>query len=425
MPHNESDEPYVILIRHASREVRWDTSEKQHPMEKLRPHTTAAIKGKSDFKTKGFSRTYALVGHLCDELENRKACVVALRHSKHEVAHQTAEVYEKAFNKRGLIVGKGQCCCDLTPKPSSQGAEVTQTDNICISLRELKDKAETRSTRDAYVLIGHQPQLTQIARRLLRRPLPFVDSGDDDCDSRRRRLCKTLPLGNSLPFNSLPLGSSEAACIKFGDKPRLLWVLTEKPEDLLKDLKDKIESKYDVAKFFLGSFAVNTGLLLNAGIWGRPEAWRGAPNARLLAYAAIVFALVSLIFTAFTLFSYDSLRMPPSLWAEPSEQSEDSDPPKWSVSRPPSQAQIIIYYAMMHIWSAFFMPAVISALVAIGCLVFALACRDADWLPPKPVLSFPLWGISAAVEIIVFSLLLLLSLLLFYQWKKPRLGTED
>ena len=87
--------------------------------------------------------------------------------------------------------------------------------------------------------------------------------------------------------------------------------------------------------------------------------------------------------------------------------------------------QIILYYEMMHIWSAFFMPAVISALVAIGCLVFALASRDADWLPPEPVLSFPLWGISAALEIIVFSLLLLLSLLLFYQWKKPRLGTED
>jgi hypothetical protein len=426
MLNNESDEPYVILIRHASRELRWDMSEEKHRMEKWKPHgTTAAIEGKSDFKTKGFPRTYALAGRLCDELENREACVVALWHSEHDVAHQTAEVYEKVFNKRGRIVGRRQCCSDLTPKPSSQGAEVEQTKNICTCLRKLKtrpvirrrrlynkqkvvdsgaDDSDSRQTRDAYVLIGHQPQLTQIARSLLRRELPF---------------------GNSLPFNSLPLGSSEAACIKFGNKPRLLWVLTEKPEALLKDLKDKIESKYDVAKFFLGAFAVNTGLLLNAGIWSRPEEWRGAPNAQLLAYAAIVFALVSLIFTAFTLFSYDSLRMPHSLWAEPSEQRKDSVPPKWSVSRPPSQAQIILYYEMMHIWSAFFMPAVISAFVAIGCLVFALVCRDANWLPPNPVLPFPLWGISAALEIIVLSLLLLLSLLLFYWWKKPRLGTED
>ena len=33
------------------------------------------------------------------------------------------------------------------------------------------------------------------------------------------------------------------------------------------DLKDKIKSKYDVAKFFLGAFVVNTGLILNAGVW--------------------------------------------------------------------------------------------------------------------------------------------------------------
>jgi hypothetical protein len=259
-----------------------------------------------------------------------------------------------------------------------------------------------------------------LTRLLTRGPtIPIEDEDEDGCATN-------FSLATRCPAILSPLGSSEVACIKFGNKPRLLWVLTEKPEDLLKDLKDKIESKYDVAKFFLGAFAVNTGLLLNAGIWGRPEAWKGAPNARLLAYIAIVVALVSLIFSAFTLFSYDRLRMPPSLWAEPSKQRRDSDPPKWSVSRPPSQAQIILYYEMMHIWSRFFIPAVISALVAISCLVFALACRDADWLPSKPVRSFHLWGISAAPEITVLLLLLLLLLLLFfYRWKRPRLGTED
>jgi hypothetical protein len=52
MPNNKSDEPYVILVRHASRERRWDKPEDEHAMENWTSWTTASIQGKSDFKTK-------------------------------------------------------------------------------------------------------------------------------------------------------------------------------------------------------------------------------------------------------------------------------------------------------------------------------------------------------------------------------------
>jgi hypothetical protein len=355
------------------------------------------------------------------------------------VAQQTAEVYEKVFNERKRFQGQGgvTCCGDLTPETTgsaerlvaliecscdlalqARGArdEVAEqpevlgrTERVVRQLNRLENsQGDSGGARRAYVLVGHQPQLTHIARRLL--------------NGRFRRF---------LPGDSLPIGNSEVACIELGSKSRRLpWVLTQKPAPLLEELKDKIKSKYDVAKFFLGAFVVNTGLILNAGIWGQPESWATAPIASFFAYAAIVVAMVSLLFTAITLFSYDSLVMPETFWSEPSEQRKgfwrskrpwsDGKPPRWSVSRPPSQAHVILYYEMMHVWNAFSMPAVSFAFVALGCLVLALICRGEACLPfAVPTLPVPGW-----TSFVVVTVILGLSLF-FYWWNKPRLGTED
>jgi hypothetical protein len=107
----------------------------------------------------------------------------------------------------------------------------------------------------------------------------------------------------------------------------------------------------------------------------------------LLAAFGIVMALASLIFAAATLFSYDSLMMPESLWSESTDKPPRSDrslprrPPKWSVLRPPSQAQAILFYEMMHVWKWFFMPALGLAFSAIVFLLCALALRDVS-VPP-------------------------------------------
>jgi hypothetical protein len=49
--------------------------------------------------------------------------------------------------------------------------------------------------------------------------------------------------------------------------PTLLWLLTEKSGSLVTELKDKLRSKVDTAKFFLGALAVNAGLLVNTNLW--------------------------------------------------------------------------------------------------------------------------------------------------------------
>jgi hypothetical protein len=267
-------------------------------------------RGKSDFDTKGLPLTYEFAGRLCDELESRRIAVRKIFFGEHAVARSTAHVYARVLETRDgsknssrLLPLKLRCCpsVELTPH---QGPSRLET-----FAARLRTRDADSSGKVAYIVVGHQPHLTDLARTLLK--VGF------------------LPGRNSLPGNSLPFGGSEAACIQLGyrsrlrwHRPRLLWLLTEEPAPLLDDLKDKIKSKYDVAKFFLGAFVVNTGLLLNASVWGHPQQGQEeSAIASLLMYTAISSALVSLIFTAATLFSYDALMMPKDLWSEPGGES--------------------------------------------------------------------------------------------------------
>jgi hypothetical protein len=88
----------------------------------------------------------------------------------------------------------------------------------------------------------------------------------------------------------------------------------------------------------------------------------------------------------------------------------------WSVSRPPSQAQVVLFYEMVHVWKVFFMPALFLAFLAIALLVVALAHRatliPAHW-------RFGVTGFGVAV----FAVFILV--LVFYRWKRSRLGFED
>jgi hypothetical protein len=144
---------------------------------------------------------------------------------------------------------------------------------------------------------------------------------------------------------------------------------------------------------------------------------------------SILSALISLVFTAATLFSYDSLLMPSKFWSESSELGDEPSsrlkrflgklPPKWtvsrwSVSRPPSPAHVVLFYEMVHVWNVFFIPAVILAFVAIGCLTMALVCRGESCLP-----SVGWW------LFVILALVVGLALLKYYWEKEPRLGSED
>lgn len=414
---NGAGKSYVILVRHASRVVRWDKPEAEHTIKNKQHYP----RGVSDFDTEGEPLTYALAGRLCDALEDLDTHlkVKKIICGKHLAAKQTAKIYKDVVTDRRLFCGNepetnpDQGTHWLTPNEASQETINSEVDKVVNEICVAQAGDANPQTTFACILVGHQPYLTDIARHLLNRKLP----GD-----------------------SLPLAGSEAACLRIDDERRLCWLITEKPKDLLADLKDKIKSKYDVAKFFLGAFVVNTGLILNAGVWGPEGLLHESPLIdKILAGIAILAILVSLGLTAATLFSYDRLMMPESFWSGSSKLEDEhwgrrplsfglektTSPPKWSVSRPPSQAHVVLFYEMVHVWKVFFVPAVLSAFFAVGLLVVALIHR---------VASAPLR--SDQPEYLVFSVILLLAFFAvaalaflapsgLYDKKKPRLGVDD
>jgi hypothetical protein len=402
MTQRKVAECYVVLVRHASRERRWDKREAEHKIRNEQRYARAI----SDFKTEGEPLAYALAGRLCDELKDQRQSfeVRNIVYGEHLAARQTAETFEEVLRKRELLKGERRCQPWLTPKKHTQHEIMVGVRKIIEQTRVIRNRSANLQPKPVCIFIGHQPYLTRIARDLLH---------------------------GALPGDSLPLGPSEAACLRLGDKQYLWWLLTEKSTDLLTELKDKIKSKYDGAKFFLGAFVVNTGLILNAGLWGSDGLLRNALLIdKLLAGLAIIATLVSLALTAATLFSYDRLMMPENFWSDSSEQGNESQcnaarPAKWNVSRPPSQAVVVLFYEMIHVWKVFFVPAIISAFLAVGLLVVVLAHRGVG-TPlrggrPEPLASS--WDLLVALLIMA-----MLAFLIPAQWhdsRKPRLGVDD
>jgi phosphohistidine phosphatase SixA len=371
----------VILVRHARRDVGSNMMEAKQSMAGWNPSLEQV---QPSYKEKGLPLTLSIANRVLEELGPIK--VVQIWHSPHAVAAQTAKAYEWAISSRT------QRKCSPKPVPALDPDTGSAPEVVELLAKEHCPPAVPDGS--AIILVGHQPMLTAVAGALAR---------------------------NKLPADTLPLGGSEAACIELyeGKAATLLWMLTEKSDDLLKDLKDKIKSKYDVAKFFLGAFVVNTGFLFSSTIWGVSDV-----VALLLIMAGFVLALIALALTAATLMSYDALQMPTEFWTEPPaggrRNRRNPRPKKWSVLRPPSQAHVVLFYEMIHVWNAFFIPALVCAFASIASFIVAMVhTRFAIVAGREPGLA------DLAVMIIVAVAALLVPLVIYYPHNEPKLGFED
>ena len=376
-------EKYLLLVRHASRDQQWHQSESEHSMQGWAEPRIA------DFAKPGYPKTAAMTALLANVLleEAADSYIDGICHSPHLVAAQTAEVMMMVLNQYQLLTGSNEEKAVLAPGE-------LQSEPVS-NLGEMWVHGDSNGNRDSYtILIGHQPDLTDLAVKLL---------------------------GSALPTKSLPLGGSEIACIRLGAEPRLVWLLTAKGEKLLEELKDKIKSKVEIAKFFLGAFVVNTAILLTTELWQT-----SLLPLQITAAVALVCTLLSLLLTASTLFAYDELMTPVSLWggskglAQGSPNGANNDWPRWNVRRSPSQAHMVIYYEMIHIWNVFFLPAMATAFIALVAAVVVLVFGDAG----GGAAGWP----ATALNLLIFGLLVVVTCLLVYfywRWNRPVLGVDD
>jgi phosphohistidine phosphatase SixA len=372
---------YLLLVRHASRDTRQLCAEREQRMEGWQADLGVAL---PDFKLKGLPRTLAIADRLAEELGD--VTVTQIRHSPHRVASQTAAAFGMVFAKRERADCPGEADPLLDPDHGSAPA-------LAKTLRELA-AADKFKPGTAVVVVGHQPMLTAIAR----------------------------DLAPELPAGTLPLGGSEAACFELaGDGcATLLWMLTEKDDKLMAELKDKVKSKYDVAKFFLGAFVVNTGFLLSGQIW-QVESLAAKGCVAL----GFILVLVGLALTAATLMSYDRLLMPTEFWTgaggKPAGEGQVPRPRRWTVLRPPSQAQVLLFYEMVHVWNVFFLPALGCAFAALAAFLVALFY---DNLLRDAAAGLP-WFLTAGLAALLAGSALAIPLVAHYRPHRPELGFDD
>jgi phosphohistidine phosphatase SixA len=380
------DRRYVILVRHASRDFKSNPDESKQKMSGWRPDFESVT---PDFEVKGLPLTLAIAHRLADELGPVK--VTHVWHSPHVVAGQTAEAYRWVVSERTQHV----CSQDSAP---ALGPDRETENETAEFISELLTTSDGFGAGSAILVVGHQPMLTRLARLLTRK---------------------------KLPVDTLPLGGSEAACLEMqdGKAAALIWMLTEKSSDLLADLKEKIKSKYDVAKFFLGAFVVNTGFVLSGEVWKVSN-----PFSKGLVFAGFFLTLVALALTAATLLSYDALLMPKEFWTGSSAENQGDRqhrrPNKWSVQRPPSQAQIVLFYEMVHVWKVFFLPALFCALAAVFAFLVALAHNSLyPGVQRSGSADVGLGPLMAIAAVAVGALVL--PLVFYYRRNRPNLGFED
>jgi phosphohistidine phosphatase SixA len=198
----------------------------------------------------------------------------------------------------------------------------------------------------------------------------------------------------------------------------LRWVLTpgRHAKEVLPELREKIKSKMDAAKF-LATFVTATlgfqlGLMfdttklkdLQGALVPRPAAAVG------LAVAAVLLALSAGLFFL-TIFAYDSLLMPPSLWGNKKPHSLAKQP-RWLVQRPPSSSVWILLQNMQRVWFGIFTPGVFILLAALLLEAGVIFYMRVDLRYAVPVAVVMVVAVAAC-----------LTMVLTRAW--PRLGSQD
>ncbi len=129
--------------------------------------------------------------------------------------------------------------------------------------------------------------------------------------------------------------------------------INEDDEKVTVQLRDKIKSKMDVAKFFSSFIPLFLGLAFKDMITSLNST---DPEVYWTAWIGILSILLALAFSIATMFALDRLLMPPEFW---------KSPPAASLNR-------TLKNEMVSAWIRLFYPAVLCFLVGIAAFLGAL-----------------------------------------------------
>jgi hypothetical protein len=259
--------------------------------------------------------------------------------------------------------------------------ETPTEDNLVPQLRDCPHDHGGNAT----LVVGHQPQLSWIADRLL----------------RAGRLRRKPPV---------PIDRAGLVCIALEGRrhrrARLAWAISFDDQAVAQEVREKIRLKMDTAKLLTG--ALTLGLTVIFGVLFDNDQVAGLAERRWAVQASAVLLMAAAALYFATMYAYDGLLMPDRFWGErrPASQRRWFNRDRgWLVQRPPSSTAWVLYQNMMRVWRNLFSSA--SLLVGAGIALLGYgALRLKPWTA--------LWLVVPAVAIA-----------LWVRWSQPVLGSED
>jgi len=360
---------YVLLVRHGSRDKPYDAQRHLHHLQNIDdqcqsndPNLPYSVANR---KVDGRPKSLSLAGWLAETLDIYGIKICAALCSDHLHAKETQAAYLQVLKSQNLCIDNINENQDghLNPKNFWKDSSFHRT---------IVNQIEPSKNAHALMITGHQPQLGWIASCLIGKHQP------------------------------LPLRQSEIACIQLIPNKKLLWAIAESNSKIVNDLRSKIKSKMDVAKFFAGFVLLLLGFVLRdtKQLIKSPD-----QTIRSLGHVGIFLVLLSLGFFAATVFAYDRLLMPSVFWSGKQFSVAASTPGKIP-RRPPTQEHWMLYFNMTRAWNGLFTPGVMF--LFLGLASFILAQLSSDWI--------------VAVFITVFILVVPLVACRLFQ---PSLGFDD
>jgi hypothetical protein len=239
-------------------------------------------------------------------------------------------------------------------------------------------KGTKKKEDQTLLLIGHEPQLSAMAGKLLGVGGP-----------------KFMRFGN---YRGVVTPSGGVSCIRLKagllSRPRVMWVIEPSDKTTTEQLREKIKSKMDVAKVFGAVITFALGIVLNVLVDGSKVG--GMKHPLGVQSAAGVLGIALALYIA-TMYAFDTLLMPTRFW-NPSGVQEK----RWRhhvVDRPPSSANLVMQQNMVRIWSHPFTLANILVVFAFGLLAWGTMDISPGWLLGTAVLAVALASWARHVDL--------------------------
>ncbi|HEX8864892.1 MAG TPA: histidine phosphatase family protein [Lentzea sp.] len=316
---------HVLLFRHGRTDGRPDVSERDRGLSEQGREQVEQVARR-------------LAEHLAlhqDEIE-----VSDLVHGDYDQVKQTVMRIRSAMVAEGVpLPGRQESTAALNPRSFAAAKGEAPRD-----VADLRKGMRNATGNQALLVVGHEPQLSQIARALVRRRFGGA-------------VCETPSAG--VTCISRVAGKSA---------PQVHWVIEPSNPEVTELLRKKIASKIDVAKVFGGVVTLLLGFVLNLIVSTRKPGAEPLDLSITLSAAALAAGLVLYVST---LYGLDSLLMPPRFWTS---SGRDRRRPL----RPPSSADLVLQQNMIGIWNRRFTPA--NGLVLLGLCLLAESALGISWL---------------------------------------------